>query len=133
MPEKTVRPIRSQDFPLRTRMMEEVFGSSGEGVLGPDSVRLCCEFFSDACFVAFEGEEPAGYALSFVRGEKAYSTTPAVASAHWGTRVTGFLIRALIARTARASSRSGPASTAGGYWAPAVLRRSPPWRTDRAG
>ena len=46
MPEKTVRPVRSEDFPLLTWMEEEVFGSRGERVSGPCCVRLCCEFFS---------------------------------------------------------------------------------------
>jgi len=81
MPERTVRPIRSEDFGLLMRMEEEVFGSSGERVLGPYYVRLCCEFFSDSCSIAFD---------------EAYCTTLAVAPAYQGTRVAFLPIRALI-------------------------------------
>jgi ribosomal protein S18 acetylase RimI-like enzyme len=97
MPEKTVRPIRPQDFETLMRMEEEVFGAGGESVLGPYYVRLCCEFFRESCFIAHDGDVPAGYVLCFVRGREAYCTTLAVAPAHQGTRIAFLLIRELVA------------------------------------
>ncbi|MGC3996003.1 MAG: GNAT family N-acetyltransferase [Anaeromyxobacter sp.] len=97
MAEKTIRPLRPDDFDTLMRLEQEVFGAEGESVLGPYYVRLCCDFYADSCFVVHDGEEPAGYVLSFVKGREAYCTTLAVAPAYQGTRVAFLLLRALLA------------------------------------
>jgi ribosomal protein S18 acetylase RimI-like enzyme len=100
MSDRHVRPLRSDDFAELMRLEEEVFARAGESVLGSYYVRLCCEFYSDSCFVAVESGRVVGYVLAFVRGEEAYCTTLAVAPELQGTRVAIQLVRTLVAALA---------------------------------
>ena len=95
MNQRLIRPLGSDDFPELMRLEEEVFGASGESVLGPYYVRLCCEFFRETCFVAVEDGRAVGYVLCFVREREAYCTTLAVAPELQGSRVAFQLLRAL--------------------------------------
>jgi ribosomal protein S18 acetylase RimI-like enzyme len=100
MPNRTIRALRSDDFATLMRLEEEIFGQSGDGVLGPYYVRLCCEFFAESCFVAEEDGIAVGYVLSFLKGREAYCTTLGVVRRCQGTRVTFQLVRTLIASLA---------------------------------
>jgi len=96
MSNRQIRPLRPADFPALMRLEEEVFGRTGEGVLGPYYVRLCCEFFAESCFVAEEDGQVVGYVLCFVREREAYCTTLAVAPGRQGSRVAIQLVRRLV-------------------------------------
>lgn len=96
MNEREIRTLRSGDFAELMRLEERVFGASGESVLGPYYVRLCCEFFPDTSFIAEERGRALGYVLCFIRGREAYCTTLAVAPELQGSRVAFQLLRALV-------------------------------------
>src|SRR5262245_10522024 len=92
----TIRPLSSDDFATLATLENDVFGALGEAVLCPHYLRLCTEMFSESCFVAFDGDRPVGYLLSFINGRSACCTTLAVIPEYQKTRVTVQLIGAFV-------------------------------------
>ncbi len=96
MPRYNIRALKSEDFDALMRLEEDMFGSYNDGTLGPYYVRLCCDFFSDSCFLAEIEGRPIGYLLSFIRNREAYCTTVAIRPEYQGTRVLVQLLRAFV-------------------------------------
>jgi ribosomal protein S18 acetylase RimI-like enzyme len=92
----TIRPLTSDDFAALATLETSVFGAMGEAILCPHYLRLCTELFSESCFIAFDGDRPVGYLLSFVHGRTACCTTLAVIPEYQRKRVTVELIGAFV-------------------------------------
>ena len=92
----TIRPLSSDDFAALAMLETSVFGTQGEAVLCPHYLRLCTELFRESCFIAFDGDKPVGYLLSFVHGRTACCTTLAVIPEYQRKRVTVELIGAFV-------------------------------------
>lgn len=91
-----VRSLEPRDFDAIMHLEHELFGAKGDKTLGPFYVRLCCDFYGDASFIARVGARPVGYILAFVREREAYCTTLAIVPELQRTRVVHGLISAFI-------------------------------------
>lgn len=96
MPDYVIKTLEPTDFEILMELEEIVFGAEEEPTLGPYYVRLCCDFFSQHCFLARCDDKPVGYLLSFVRDREAYCTTLAVVPEFQGTRTVHLLLRTFI-------------------------------------
>ncbi len=84
-PRYHVRELHSSDFGALQKLEAEIFGADGEDLLCPYYLRLCTEFFSETCFVAFADGRPVGC-------REAYCTTLGVVPEFQRTRVTLLLL-----------------------------------------
>jgi ribosomal protein S18 acetylase RimI-like enzyme len=92
----TIRQLTSDDFATLAGLENDVFGAMGEEVLCPHYLRLCTDIFRESCFLAFDGDRPVGYLLSFVRDKVVYCTTLAVIPEYQRGRATVQLIGAFV-------------------------------------
>jgi ribosomal protein S18 acetylase RimI-like enzyme len=100
MADYDVRPLEPNDFDRLMLLEKALFGDKGEKTLGPFYIRLCCDFFSDTCFLALSEGEPVGYILSFVRGREAYCSTLAIAPPHQRSRLVYRFVQAFVGAVA---------------------------------
>ena len=91
-----VRPLESGDFDTIMQLERDVFAADGQDVLCCYYLRLCCDFFSESCFIAFDGEKPVGYVLSFIKERVVYCTTLALHPDYHKTRAIMHLLRAFV-------------------------------------
>lgn len=94
----TVRSLTRSDFAHLRRLEAEIWSGDGTGELCPHYLRLCTELYRDWCFLAFDGDRPAGYVLNFVQGATVYCATLAVHPDYQKGRVNYLLIRAMVAK-----------------------------------
>jgi len=95
-PRYEVRPVTSDDFQHLLRLEREIWSGDAAGVLCPHYLRLCTDLYSDWCFIAMDGDRPAGYVLNFPKGKINYCATLAVHPDYQKTRVNYLLIRAMV-------------------------------------
>ena len=91
-----VRNLLPTDFETIMQLETDVFAADGEAILCPYYVRLCCDFFGESCFIAFDGNQAIGYVLSFLRGREVYCTTLAIHPDHQRTRAIVHLLRSFV-------------------------------------
>ncbi|HLO66589.1 MAG TPA: GNAT family N-acetyltransferase [Holophaga sp.] len=91
-----VRPMRPSDYAHLQRLEREIWAADEIGELCPYYQRLCTDFYSDWCFIAMDGDRPAGYVLNFPNGKVNYCATLAVHPHYQKTRVNYLLIRAMV-------------------------------------
>jgi len=92
----SIRPMQSSDYRHLRQMEQEIWGGDPVGELCPYYQRLCTDFYGDWCFIAMDGDRPAGYVLNFPKGKTNYCATLAVAPDYQKTRVSYLLIRAMV-------------------------------------
>jgi ribosomal protein S18 acetylase RimI-like enzyme len=93
-----VRTLASSDYQHLQALEQELWGSDAVGQLCPYYLRLCTEHYADWCFIAFDGDQPAGYVLNFPNGKINYCATLAVLPRYQKTRVNYLLIRAMVTK-----------------------------------
>ena len=93
-----VRPLQSSDFHHLRALEEEIWGDDPTGQLCPYYLRLCTEHFADWCFIAFEGDRPAGYVLNFPKGKVNYCATLAVHPDFQKSKANYLLLRAMVVK-----------------------------------
>ena len=93
---RRIRSLQSDDFPELMRLEEEVFGASGESVLGPTTSGSAASSSPTPASSPSERGRAVGYVLTFVRGREAYCTTLAVAADATALPRAIQLLRALV-------------------------------------
>lgn len=95
-PRYDIRPLAPGDFAHLQRLEREIWEQDEVGELCPYYQRLCTDFYSEWCFIAMDGDRPAGYVLNFPNGKAVYCATLAVHPDYQKTRVNYLLIRAMV-------------------------------------
>lgn len=95
-PRYDIHTLGSGDFAHLRRLEREIWGEDQVGELCPYYLRLCTDFYSDWCWIAMDGDRPAGYVLNFPKGKVNYCATLAVHPDYQKSRVNYLLIRAMV-------------------------------------